>query len=167
MEPLFDAFLSEEFEADPVGASSLGLTAYDERLPDLSGAAFEARDAAAAGWLARFEAVEPAGLNAAEAIDRDLVRAVLRGRLILADWANWRRDPLTYTNPVANGLFGLFLHRLRPEPELASAAVARLEQAPLALESGRANLQATLAHPLIVRRALGSARALARYVRDL
>ncbi len=61
---------------------------------------------------------------------------MLRGRLILADWANWRRDPLTYTNPLANGLFGLFLHRLRPDAELAAAAVARLDQAPAALDGG-------------------------------
>ena len=150
-----------------MAASGLGLTAYDERLDDLSAGAFEARDDAAVRWLARLDDVATADLTPAEAIDRDLVRAVLRGRLILADWANWRRDPLTYTNPVANGLFGLFLHRLRPDHELAAAAVARLEQAPRALADGRTNLQATLAHPLIVRRALGSARALARYVRDL
>lgn len=167
LEPLIAAFLDEEFEANPVAASGLGLTEFDERLDDLTAGAFEARDAAAVRWLARLDDVATADLTAAGAIDRDLVRAVLRGRLILADWANWRRDPLTYTNPIANGLFGLFLHRLRPEPELASAAVARLEQAPRALENGRANLQATMAHPLIVRRALGSARALARYVRDL
>ncbi|HXX61274.1 MAG TPA: DUF885 family protein, partial [Candidatus Sulfotelmatobacter sp.] len=109
LEPLIDAFLTEEFDADPVGASGLGLTDYDERLPDLTAAAFEARDAAATRWLARFEAVDPAGLDGDGAIDRDLLRAVLRGRTILADWANWRRDPLTYTNPIANGLFGLFL----------------------------------------------------------
>ncbi len=164
---LTDAFLDEEFEANPVAASGLGLTAYDDRLDDLTAGAFEERDAAAVRWLARLDDLAAAGLTPAEAIDRDLVRAVLRGRVILADFANWRRDPLTYTNPIANGLFGLFLHRLRPESELATAAVARLEQAPAALAAGRANLQATLAHPLIVRRAMGSARALARYVRDL
>ena len=167
LEPLIDAFLTEEFDADPVGASGLGLTDYDERLPDLTAAAFEARDAAATRWLARFEAVDTAGLDGDGAIDRDLLRAVLRGRTILADWANWRRDPLTYTNPIANGLFGLFLHRLRPEPDLVTAAVARLEQAPAALAAGQANLDPGLAHPLIVRRALGSARAVAGYVRDL
>ncbi|HXR26827.1 MAG TPA: DUF885 domain-containing protein [Candidatus Baltobacteraceae bacterium] len=166
-EALADAFLDEEFEANPVAASGLGLTAYDARLDDLTASAFEARDAAAVRWLARLDDLPAAELTAAESIDRDLWRAVLRGRVILADWANWRRDPLTYTNPIANGLFGLFLHRLRPEAELAAAAVARLEQAPDALAAGRANLQATLAHPLIVRRALGSARAVSRYVRDL
>ena len=126
LEPSLDAFLDEEFEANPVAASGLGLTAFDERLDDLSAGAFEARDAAAVRWLARLDDVATTEHTADEAIDRDLVRAVLRGRLILADWANWRRDPLTYTNPIANGLFGLFLHRLRPEPELAGQEEARL-----------------------------------------
>lgn len=164
---LADTFLEEEFEANPVAASGLGLTAYDERLDDMTAAAFEERDARATRWLARLEALAPAGLATSEAIDRDLLCATLRGRLILADWANWRRDPLTYTNPLANGLFGLFLHRLRPESELVDAAVARLAQAPGALGAGRANLDAGLAHPLIIRRAIASARALARYVREL
>jgi uncharacterized protein (DUF885 family) len=164
---LTDTFLDDEFEANPVAASGLGLTAYDERLDDLSADAFAARDRGATRWLARFEALDGASLSGDEAIDRDLLCATLRGRLILADWQNWRRDPLTYTNPIANGLFGLFLHRLRPEPELVAAAVARLEQAPSALAAGRANLDPTLAHPLIVGRALASARALAQYVRGL
>ncbi len=45
LEALTDAFLDEEFEANPVAASGLGLTAYDARLDDLSATAFEARDA--------------------------------------------------------------------------------------------------------------------------
>lgn len=34
---LVDAFLQEQYVESPVLASSLGLTAYDERLDDLSG----------------------------------------------------------------------------------------------------------------------------------
>lgn len=42
---LVDAFLQEQYEESPVFASSLGLTAYDERLDDLSAAGFERRRA--------------------------------------------------------------------------------------------------------------------------
>jgi uncharacterized protein (DUF885 family) len=79
----------------------------------------------------------------------------------------WRRDPVTYSGPIANGLFGLFLNRLRPDSELVDAAVARLAQAPRALEQGRANLDGRLAHPLILGRGRDAARATARYVREL
>ena len=117
--------------------------------------------------LARFEAVADAELTAAERIDRDLAIAMLRGRVVQAEWQGWKRDPLVYSGPIVSGIFGLFLHRLRPEDELVEAACARLAQARRALEQGRANLDPSLADRLIVERAIGSAKGGARYVRDL
>ncbi len=161
------AFLRWRYEESPVTASALGLTDYDERLDDLSAASIERHDAEAAEWLGRFESVPDDGLSPDERIDRDLAIAVLRGRVVLADWLEWRRDPLEYSDPVVRGIFGLFLHRLRPDRDLVDAAVARLEQASRALDQGRANLDPSLAHPLIVERATGSARGGARYFREL
>src|SRR5215213_3367378 len=145
---LVDEFLAEEFETSPVSASALGLTEYDNRLDDLSAETFEKRDADAEKWLARFAEVADAELDDDEQIDRDLAISVLRGRTILADWKSWRRDPMTYSNPPINGIFTLFLHRLRPEPELVEATIARLNEVPRAIEQGKANLDPTLAHPL-------------------
>jgi uncharacterized protein (DUF885 family) len=163
-----DDFLDNEFETSPVLASALGLTAYDERLDDLSAASFHKRDADAEEWLGRFQAVTDHELEDEQRrIDRDLAISVLRGRTIQADWEAWKRDPLVYSGPVLNGLFSLFLHRLRPNAELVDAAVARLEAVPRALEQGRANLDPRLAHRLIVERGLASATAGGRYVRDL
>jgi uncharacterized protein (DUF885 family) len=167
LQNLIDEFLAEEFEAQPVAASGLGLTEYDDRLDDLSAAAFRRRDDDASRWRERFAAVPDAALDPQSAIDRDLALAGLRGREILADWENWRRDPQLYTGPILQGVFGLFLHRIRPDAELAAAAVARLAEAPRALEQGIANLSAELAHPLILRRGAGAARGGARYLREL
>jgi uncharacterized protein (DUF885 family) len=165
--PLIDEFLANEYETTPVAASGLGLTAYDERLDDMSAAAFDKRDADAAAFLRRFEAIADDGLDMAAQIDRDLAIAMLRGRLIMAEWKGWRRDPLVYSGPILTGLFTLFLHRLRPNAELVDAAVARLEQAERALAQGEANLDPALASRLIVERGLASARGGARYVREL
>lgn len=164
---LIDDFLTNEFETSPITASALGLTEYDELVDDLSATAFEQRDADAARYLARFEALPTDDLLLDEQIDRDLAIAMLRGRLIAADWQGWRRDPLVYSGPLLSSLFSLFLHRLRPNPDLVDAAVARMEQFARALEQGRANLDPALAHPLIVERGLNSARGGARYVRQL
>ncbi len=164
---LLDALLHAEFEAQPVRASGLGLTEYDGRLDDLSAAAFERRDAEASDWLRRLEAIDSAGLGHDEAIDRDLAISVMRGRQILAGWAAWRREPLTYTDPIQFGIFSLFLHRLRPDAELVDAALARIAEIPRVLESGMANLDPDLAHPLIIRRAQRGARGVARYLRDV
>ena len=159
--------LDSDFAASPVMGSGVGRTEFDERLDDVSADAFAARDASATAMLARLDAVGDDGLTPDEAIDRDLARSVLRGRLILAPFAQWRRDPVTYSGPITSGLFTLFLHRLRPEADLVDAAVARLEQVERVVDAGIANLDPALAHPLIVERGLGAARGAARYVRDL
>src|SRR5262245_33581361 len=162
-----DDLLAADRAASPVMGSALGLTEYDERLDDLSAEAFARRDADAAAFLARFDALGDVGLTADERIDRDLARAVLRGRTILADWQAWKRDPLTYSSPVTSGIFTLFLHRLRPERDLVDASIARMGQVGGAVDAGVANLDPALASPLIVERGLGAARAAVRYLREL
>jgi uncharacterized protein (DUF885 family) len=164
---LTDRFLSEEYAARPVMASGLGLTEYDDQLDDLSEAAIEAQRSASARWLERFEQLPPADLSFDEAIDRDLVIASLNERRVYDEWEVWRRQPDTYLNPSLRGVFGLFLHRLRPEGELAQAAAARLRQAPANLDAGRANLRAELVPPILLDRAVNQARAGARYAREL
>ncbi|HET7752913.1 MAG TPA: DUF885 domain-containing protein [Anaeromyxobacteraceae bacterium] len=169
--PQLDATLSDllasDFAASPVSATGYGLTEYDDRLDDVSADALRARDAAAAAFLARLDAIGDEGLTTDEAIDRDLARAVLRGRLIMAPFEAWKRDPVTYSGPVTSGVFALFLHRLRPDAELAEAATARLDAVGPLVDAGIANLDADLAHPLIVERGRNAAMGALRYVRDL
>ena len=174
--PILDSTLRDlldaDFAASPVAASGVGLTEFDTLLDDLSADAFRRRDADAERYLGRLERigdVAPDGelLTVDDAIDRDLATAVLRGRTILAPFEGWKRDPVTYSGPVTSGLFTLFLQRLRPEPDLVDAAVARLGQVDRAVDAGIANLDPALAHPLIVERGLNAARGATRYVRDL
>jgi uncharacterized protein (DUF885 family) len=160
-------FLAEEVADSPLLASHLGIEGHDDRLDDLSEAAFEARRRRSAEWLTRLEAVPDGGLTADERIDRDLVCSTLRGRTIMADWEMWRRQPDTYLTPGLSGVFVLFLHRLRPEPELARAAGARLRAVPEALAAGERNLRPELTPAVYVERALGQARAGVRYAREL
>jgi uncharacterized protein (DUF885 family) len=163
---LVDEMLEEEFELSPVTASSLGLTDYDAGMDDVSAEGFAERDRDAADFLARFRAIPDGALTADETIDRDLAIASLNGRLVMADWRGWQRDPLTYSGPAINGTFLLFLHRLRPDQELVDAAPSRLAQVAGVFEHGRANLDPALAHPVLVERGVGSARAAARYLRE-
>jgi uncharacterized protein (DUF885 family) len=160
-------FLEEEYATHPVMASGLGLTRFDGQLDDLSQGALEERQRRSAGWLERFGAVPDEGLPPEARIDRDLVVSVLTGRVIMGDWAAWRRQPELYVVPGLHGVFGLFLHRLRPEPELVRDAARRLRAVPRAVAHGRRNLVAELVAPVFVDRALGQARAGARYVREL
>lgn len=164
---LVHEFLDEEFADSPVLASGLGLTEFDGMLDDLSAAAIERRRRASAGWLDRFTAADAAALSFDDLIDRDLILASLRRRQVFDEWEVWRRHPDIYLNPGLQGVFSLFLHRLRPEAELVRSAAARLEAIPDNLAAGRANLRPELVPPIILDRAANQARAGARYAREL
>lgn len=164
---LVDSFLKEEYADSPVTASALGIPGHDEDLDDLSAAAFDRRDRSAEEWLRRFKGVADEGLTEDERIDRDFLVAVLRGREILRPQRMWRKQPATYLGPGLNGVFTLFLHRLRPDNELADAARSRLEQVPANLRDGMSNLDFGLTPPIYVERAIAQTRAAVRYAREL
>lgn len=165
---LADQFLDEHWRDSPVSASQLGIEGFDDQLDDLGEFAFEDRRRRSATWLERFDSLpEAACASFEERLDRDLIRSSLRGRAILDDWLMWRRQPDIYLNPCLGGVFNLFLHRLKPEPELVRAAVGRLRAIPRLLEDGRRNLKAELVPRLYVERAIRQARAGARYLGDI
>ena len=160
-------FLAEYHAEHPVQASALGLAAYDDQLDDLSAAAFERRRESDDAWLTRFREVDASGLSFDEAIDRDLLVARLTERAIYDEWESWRRSPDAYMNPGLEGVFILFLHRLRPEPDLVASAVRRLRGIPAQLDAGRVNLRPNLVPALLLKRAVNQARAGAHYTREL
>ena len=164
---LADEFLEAEFRESPVRASALGLTEYDDQLDDLSETAFERRRSSDGAWLQRFRDVDEGSLSFDGAIDRDLVVSILRGREIVEDFEVWRRQPDAYLNPGMQGIFNLFLHRLRPIQELADAAVARMRLIPGNLADGRRNLRPEMVPGIFLDRAANQARAGARYVREI
>jgi uncharacterized protein (DUF885 family) len=160
-------YLDERYDESPTWASMLGLTAYDERSEDLSAEAFRRRDEAVLAWKRRLSAVGDDTLTADERIDRDVILASLRGRELMQPRFEWKRQPNTYLNPSLGGVFTLFLHRLRPERDLADAARARLVAVTKQVADGKANLDFALAPRVYVERAIGQARAAARYAREL
>ncbi|HLZ29891.1 MAG TPA: DUF885 domain-containing protein [Chloroflexota bacterium] len=165
---LGQAFLDETFQDSPVLASQLGVDGFDDQLDDLSESAFEDRRRRSADWLRRFDQLGDAACDSFdERLDRDLIRAHLHGEAILDDWLMWRRQPEIYLNPGLTGVFTLFLHRLKPEPDLVQAAVSRLRAIPRALEDGRHNLRPELTPPVYVDRAIRQARAGARFVGEV
>src|SRR6266545_2712843 len=160
-------FLAEQYADNPVRASGLGLTEFDDQLDDLSADAFEQRAASAAAWRGRFAGLDAADLTFDETIDRDLAVGALVEQGVYDEWHVWRRQPDYYLNPAMHGVFVLFLHRLRPEADLAASAAARLRQVPANLDAGRANLSPDLVPAVLLDRAINQARAGANYTRFL
>lgn len=163
---LLDSFLEEDLDDHPVRATGLGASGRDDRLGEFDAPSLEDRERRHRAWLSRFDECEESDLGAEDILDLELVRAELRGRVIMQDWQEWRRSPEPYLSASLYGLFLLFLQRTRPEAELIPDAVARLRSVPEVLAAGRANLDPDLAHSSIVRRSLGMCQAGSVYVRD-
>lgn len=167
IDTLVDEYLAWLWDVNPVLATGLGIDGHDDRVPDLSAGAFARKAQQENAWLDRFRALGDDVLNPVERIDRDLAVSTLRGAQLEHDWAVWRRNPDTYLTPLLNGVFLLFLHRGHPDEHLARSAAARLRAVPDVLADGRANLDPSLASPLLVTRARGQAMAGIAYARDL
>ena len=158
---------ADQFESSPTLASSLGLTEYDHLLPDMSADAIAARERRDDVWTRRLRELSTDDLTDDEALDRDLVLMVLRGEAVMRSFADWRRNPDHYAGPALSGVFGLLMHRLSPERELAHSVAARLAATPDLLQAGADNLDPELAHPAILRRGLAMVRAGIGYARSV
>jgi uncharacterized protein (DUF885 family) len=166
-ETLVSTYIEELFTDRPPLATFQGWDGLDDRSADLSARAIVEREGRRERWLVRFDELDDATLTPAQRIDRDLAVSVLRAEQIMRDWQEWRRSPDFYLSPALMGVFSLFLRRPLPEPELVAAAEARLRAIPGMLEEGRANLDATRAAEILVRRARNQCRAGEVYARDL
>ena len=125
------------------------------------------RAASAAQWRERFAAIPDEALTADEAIDRDLIVGTLTEQSVYDEWRVWERQPDTYLNPILDGVYELFLHRLRPEADLVASAASRLRQTARNLDEARANLRPEMVAEILLDRAINQARAGANYTRVL
>jgi uncharacterized protein (DUF885 family) len=145
------SFLSWYFDHHPAHAALAGSLEHYSTFGDLSATGYEQRARDTGAWLARLES-SPAS------VDRDLALSVLRGALAMEAWPSWRRDPNEYSGLVFFGLLAPFLHGLVPEADLVASTVAKLREVPEVFAAAQANLDASLASPLVVQRALGQVR---------
>jgi uncharacterized protein (DUF885 family) len=166
-EALLGEWLGAEMDRRPTLASELGLDGYDDRLGDFSEARWSGQAQRDRQWTGRISQLSLPDLPLDEQVDFTLVLAEMAGRSIMDDWVAWRRDPALYLDPCLDGIFSLWLHRLRPETALAGASVARLHHLPEVLSHARANLDAELTPPMLVSRAVGAARGGVRYFTEL
>src|SRR5688500_20257200 len=102
---LASELVADELAADPTLGSTLGLTEYDELLPDLSAEAIAARERSEDAWLERFRALPDAEPDAEEQIDRDLGWSARGGRPARPNWADGHLSPEPQAGPAPSALF--------------------------------------------------------------
>jgi uncharacterized protein (DUF885 family) len=155
-----DGAVAWYFVNNPVNAAAMGSTEpeHTRTLGDLSAAGFVHRARTAAQQLAALDALADSPTDFDDEIDRDLLRAQLRGVTILADRQQWRRDPSAYVGAAFNGTYLPLLHAAQPEARLVDDVITKIAEIPAVLAACRANLDPEIAARLFVDRSLAQAR---------
>ncbi|MGI9245979.1 MAG: DUF885 domain-containing protein, partial [Steroidobacteraceae bacterium] len=85
---LFEAEWERGLREEPVGATYVGDTRYNDRWPDRSPAAIAAAHEADLAALRRLDALDPARLSAADRLNRDLFRRQTQGSIDSFDYGS-------------------------------------------------------------------------------
>ena len=140
LRPLFDEEWDYEMRASPEAATALGDNRFNDRLDDRSLSAIQADAAARRSFLARFEAIDTAGLSASDALSRRLMIRDLRERLDAMAFKSWEM-PVNQRDGVHLGLVDLV--SLTPFNTVADYDhyLARLHAMPRAFEQVTENMR--------------------------
>jgi len=157
---LVTQYLSESEQRDPLFADSIGIHAYDDRLPDYTPSGVAATYQWEAAWRARFAALDSAQLGMGERADlRALIDSIDADLLEARTLRPYANDPSIYVNAIGDAAYlitsrnfaplemrmAALAKRLRHVPDLVRAAEASLEHpskvsAELAVAQNRGNI---------------------------
>ncbi len=137
---LTQSFIDDDLRTYPEFATGEGDHRYDNRVTDLSHAAFQKRIRATKKWKHGFEAIQPASLAPANEADREWLIAQLDGRLFDdEEFRGYERSPGTYL-PIG-ALHSLIKRNFAPLEIRLRSATARETAALHNLTVARVNLK--------------------------
>jgi uncharacterized protein (DUF885 family) len=137
---LFDEEWQYELRADPEMATSLGDNRYNDRLNDRSPEFYQSDSEARRKFLARFEAIDPAGLSAQDALSRELMIRNLRQDIEGARFKWWEMPVNQMAGPHLGLLELLSLTPFNREKDYDDY-LSRLHQVPRMLEQVTGNMR--------------------------
>ena len=136
-----DRYLREMLALSPVSATALGEHRYDAMLDDVSAAGFNRKAQLARELLSELQPLDPTQLSRAHQVDALLLRNELQYRIwSVEQLADWRWDPLIYTDLAGNGIYLLMARDFAPLQQRLHSVGARLSELPHFLEQVRASL---------------------------
>ena len=140
-EAISKRYLNEMMALTPVNATSLGDHRFDSQLDDVSVAGYQKRTALAHELLAQTQALDIRQLSRANQVDAKLLENELEYQIWRMDQlAEWRWNPLIYTELAGDSIYGLLSRDFAPLPDRLRHAAARLTELPRFLEQVRASL---------------------------
>ena len=125
----------------PVNATSLGDHRFDHDLDDVSATGYERRAALAHELLGEVQALDQAELSRANQVDAHLLASELQYEIWrIEKLAEWRWNPLVYTEITGNSVYLLIARDFAPLPDRLRSVTARLNELPRFLEQTRESL---------------------------
>ncbi len=134
-----ERFLADFFDFHPTYAASLGLHAYDGRVPDLSRAAIEGWIAHLRAALEEINAIDASQFGPVDWLDHQLLRDAVQFELFdLTEWRRWQRDPQFYLWKMTVDQY--IKRDYAPLPQRALSLAAHLRSLPDLVEAAKTNL---------------------------
>jgi uncharacterized protein (DUF885 family) len=140
-EAISQRYLDEMMALTPVNATSLGDHRFDGDLDDVSTKGYDRRVALAHELLMQVQAVDLEQLSRANQVDARLLTSELQYQIWRVEQlAEWRWNPLVYTELAGNSVYLLMARDFAPLPDRLRNVGARLAQLPRFLEQVRQSL---------------------------
>ncbi|MGQ0835651.1 MAG: DUF885 domain-containing protein [Gammaproteobacteria bacterium] len=131
-------YLDEAPALRPVRATEIGDHRFDARLDDVGPAAREQRVRLAESLLAELAAIDRARLSRARQVDAALLQHELEYEIWrLRELADWRRNPLVYTDLAGGSIYSLLARDFAPLPQRLGNVGSRLAELPRLLAQVR------------------------------
>ncbi len=137
---LFDEEWQYELRSDPESATSLGDNRYNDRLTDRSPKFYRSDEEARRKFLARFEAIDPAGLSAQDTLSRELMIRNLRQDIAGGRFKPWEMPVNQMDGPHLSLLELVTLTPFNSVKDYDDY-LSRLHQVPGMLEQVTANMR--------------------------
>jgi hypothetical protein len=140
-EAISQRYLNEMMALMPVNATSLGDHRFDGELDDVSSAGYDRRAALAHELLLQLQALDTAELSRANQVDAQLLTNELQYQIWrIEQLAEWRWNPLIYTDLAGNGVYLLMARDFAPLSDRLRNVGARLAELPRFLAQVRESL---------------------------
>jgi uncharacterized protein (DUF885 family) len=140
-ESISQRYLDQMMALTPVNATSLGNHRFDGDLDDVSVRGYDRRVTLARELLLQVQALDPDQLSRANQVDARLLTSELQYQIWrVEELAEWRWNPLVYTELAGNGIYLLMARDFAPLQDRLRKVGARLAELPRFLEQVRLSL---------------------------
>ena len=134
-------YVSEAEARDPLFADSIGVHAFDDRLPDYSAGAVARDSAWLKAWRARFSGFDAAALSEDDAADRTALLDGIDAQLLETGALHPEKtDPTLYVGAIGDAAYQLTSREYAPLDERMRHVAARMRLIPAIVAAAEANL---------------------------